>query len=147
MHAIPYKIETDAWGHLHMSPTQTKRSRMARRITRLLEDKLGGEALTELAIITPEGVKVPDVAWCSDTFLTKHWSDAVLLRAPEICIEVVSPSNSEPELPQKTAVYLDGGAVEVWLVSEGGAVEIHTPAAAREGSTFGFDPASVLSAG
>jgi Uma2 family endonuclease len=141
LQAIAYKIETD------MSPTQTKHSRMVRRITRLLEDKLGSEALTELAIITPEGVKVPDVAWCSETFLTQHWSDAVLLKAPEVCVEVVSPSNSEAELRQKTALYLDGGAVEVWLVSEDGAVEIYTPAGAREGSTFGFDPASALSAG
>jgi hypothetical protein len=70
LRAIPYQIETDAWGHLYMSPTQTKHSRMVRRIARLLEDKLGGEALTELAVITPEGVKVPDVARCSDTFLT-----------------------------------------------------------------------------
>ena len=65
---IAYKIETDAWGGVHRSPTQTQHSRMVRRVARLLEDKLGGEALTELAIVTDDGVKVPDVAWCSEAF-------------------------------------------------------------------------------
>ncbi len=147
LQAIPYKIETDAWGQLHMNPTQTKHSRMVRRIARLLEDKLGSEALTELAILTADGVKVPDVAWCSEAFLAQYWSDTVLLKAPEICVEVVSPSNSEAALRQKTGLYLKGGAVEVWLVSEDGAVEIHTQAGLRENSIFGFDPANVLSAG
>jgi Uma2 family endonuclease len=145
LQAIPYKIETDAWGQLHMNPTQTRHSRMVRRIARLLEDKLGSEALTELAILTPEGIKVPDVAWCSEAFLAHYWSDTVLLKAPEICVEVVSPSNSEAVLRQKTGMYLDGGAVEVWLVLEGGTVDIHTKAGLRDNSSFGFDPASALS--
>lgn len=142
---IAYKIETDAWGGVHMSPTQTKHSRMVRRVARLLEEKLGGEALTELAIITQDGVKVPDVAWCSEAFLAQHWSDVVLLKAPAICIEVVSPSNSEMELRSKTEHYLSLGAIEVWLVSEDGAVEVHTTAGVGDDSTFGFNPADELS--
>ena len=141
---IPYKIETDAWGGVHMSPAQTNHSRMVRRVARLLEDKLGSEALTELAIVTEDGVKVPDVAWCSDSFLKQHWSDVALLRAPEICVEVVSPSNSEAELRAKTQNYLAVGALEVWLVSVDGAVEIHTANGPRDDSSFGFAPAAVL---
>jgi hypothetical protein len=72
---IAYQIETDAWGTVQMSPTRTKHSRMVRRVARLLEEKLGGEALTELAIVTEDGVKVPDVAWCSEAFLAQHWSE------------------------------------------------------------------------
>ena len=47
-----------------------------------------------------------------------------LPRAPELCIEVLSPSNSEPEMQQKTAAYLAAGAIEVWLVKEDGTVEM-----------------------
>ena len=112
---IAYKIETDAWGGVHMSPTQTQHSRRVRRVARLLEEKLGGEALTELAIVTEDGVKVPDVAWCSEAFLAQHWSDVALLKAPEICVEVVSPSNSKSELRNKTAQYLSLGAREAGL--------------------------------
>ena len=141
---IAYKIETDAWGGVHMSPTQTKHSRMVRRVARLLEDKLGGEALTELAIVTEDGVKVPDVAWCSEAFLAQHWSDVALQKAPEICVEVVSPSNSEAELHNKTAQYLSLGATEMWLVAEDGVVEIHNQAGPRDDSVFGFNPAAEL---
>ena len=118
---------------------------MVRRVARLLEEKLGGEALTELAIITADGVKVPDVAWCSEAFLAQHWSNVALLKAPEVCIEVVSPSNSEAELRSKTEHYLGLGAIEVWLVSEGGAVEVYTATGVQDNSTFGFDPAAELS--
>jgi Uma2 family endonuclease len=45
-------------------------------------------------------------------------------RAPGLCIEVLSPTNSEPEMQQKTAAYLAAGATEVWLIGEDGAVEV-----------------------
>jgi Uma2 family endonuclease len=112
----------------------------------MLKQKLGGEAMPELAIVTSDGVKVPDVAWCSESFLAQYWSDVVLRKAPEICVEVVSPSNAEAELRAKTALYLSQGAIEVWLVSDDGAVEVHTKAGPREDSTFGFNPAVELSA-
>jgi Uma2 family endonuclease len=143
---IAYKIETDAWGAVRMSPAQTKHSRMVGRITHMLKQKLGGEAMPELAIVTSDGVKVPDVAWCSESFLAQYWSDVVLRKAPEICVEVVSPSNAEAELRAKTALYLSQGAIEVWLVSDDGAVEVHTKAGLRGDSTFGFNPAVELSA-
>ena len=143
---IAYKIETDAWGTLRMSPTKTRHARMVGRIARLLQAKLGGEAMPELAIMTSDGIKVPDVGWCSDTFLARDWLDVVLHKAPEICVEVVSPSNSEAELRAKTALYLQAGAIEVWLVAEDGAVEVHTQSGARDDSTFAFNPALELSA-
>lgn len=143
---IAYKFETDAWGTLRMSPTRTRHARTVGRLTRLLQAKLSGEAMPELAVLTSDGIKVPDVAWCSDAFLAHDWHDVVLHKAPEICVEVVSPSNSELELRAKTALYLGTGAIEVWLVAEDGVIEIHTSAGVREDSTFGFNPALELSA-
>ncbi len=143
---IAYKIETDAWGAMRMSPSQTRHARMVGRIVRLLQAKLGGEAMPELAIMTTDGIKVPDVGWCSEIFLAHDWLDVVLRKAPEICVEVVSPSNSEAELRAKTALYLNTGAIEVWLIAENGAVEVYTQGGARDDSTFGFNPALELSA-
>lgn len=37
-------------------------------------------------------------------------------RAPQICIEVVSPSNSVKELEEKKSAYLAAGAEEVWII-------------------------------
>jgi hypothetical protein len=36
------------------------------------------------------------------------------LEAPEICIEVLSPSNSQLEMVEKRALYFEAGAAEVW---------------------------------
>jgi hypothetical protein len=36
--------------------------------------------------------------------------------APELCIEVVSPSNSVKELQEKLTAYLAAGAEEVWIL-------------------------------
>jgi hypothetical protein len=41
-------------------------------------------------------------------------------RAPEVCVEVRSPRNSEAELREKAALYFDAGAVEVWVCGESG---------------------------
>ena len=86
----------------------------------------------------------PDVAWCSEAFLAQHWSDVALQKAPEICVEVVSPSNSEAELRNKTVQYLSLGAQEVWLVAEEGVVEIHSQSGTRDDSAFGFNPMAEL---
>ena len=49
-----------------------------------------------------------------------------LPNAPEICIEVLSPSNTSAEMAGKIEAYLEAGAREVWLVQETGELEIHT---------------------
>ncbi|MBV9189663.1 MAG: Uma2 family endonuclease, partial [Betaproteobacteria bacterium] len=43
-------------------------------------------------------------------------------RAPEICAEIISPSNTRAEIEEKKAAYLAAGAREVWLVSEDGTI-------------------------
>jgi Uma2 family endonuclease len=37
----------------------------------------------------------------------------LLTRAPEICIEILSPSNSAAEIAEKRVLYFDAGAAEV----------------------------------
>jgi hypothetical protein len=44
-------------------------------------------------------------------------------RAPEICVEVLSPSNTEAEVREKTALYFDAGAREVWHCTSSGAMK------------------------
>jgi Uma2 family endonuclease len=45
-----------------------------------------------------------------------HGAESPLMVAPEICIEVVSPSNSVKELQEKREAYLASGAEEVWII-------------------------------
>ena len=52
----------------------------------------------------------------------------VLERAPEICVEVLSPSNSVEEMAEKRLLYLEAGAQEVWLCGLDGKITFYTPA-------------------
>jgi Uma2 family endonuclease len=56
---------------------------------------------------------------------------ACFTQAPEICVEVLSPANSDAEIQEKTALYFDAGAREVWLCDLGG----HMKFSARDQST------------
>jgi Uma2 family endonuclease len=41
-------------------------------------------------------------------------------RAPEICVEVLSPDNTAPQMREKAELYFDAGAKEVWHCSRTG---------------------------
>jgi Uma2 family endonuclease len=52
-------------------------------------------------------------------------------RAPEICVEVLSPGNTEAEIQEKMALYFDAGAREVWLCERSGAMSFFSPGTTR----------------
>lgn len=119
---LPYKIELNQYGKIEMSPTSFTHSYLQAKLARLLGNQLGGEVFTELAIITSKGIKVPDVAWGSEIYYQQHKHDIAASSAPEICVEIISPSNSKREMKAKIAIYLKAGAIEIWLVNENGQV-------------------------
>ena len=120
---LPYKIELNEYGHNEMSPASFTHSRFQAKLAKLLGIRLGGEVFTELAIITDKGVKVPNIAWGSDEYFQTHKNDIVATSAPEICIEIISPSNSMKEMRTKIKLYLKSGAKEVWLVNDQGSIQ------------------------
>ncbi len=117
---LPYKIELNKQGNIEMSPASLIHSLLQGEIATLLRTQLGGRVFTELAIQTSNGVRVPDVAWGSDQFVEQHIKEICASSAPEICVEVISPSNSQREMDKKIALFLKSGAIEVWLVDEEG---------------------------
>lgn len=132
---LPYKIETNVRGQLVMSPTYQYHGRFAHLIARLLEDELpGGVAYTESAIRTSQGVKVADAVWCTaDRWeQIKDTYDAPV--APQICVEVLSPTNTEEEMAEKRALYVEAGAEEVWLCDAEGSISFFDPDGPRESS-------------
>lgn len=112
---VPGKIELDVWGRMLMSPASNYHGVLQARLVTGLT-KLGGQALVEASVVTSAGVLVADVAWASADFMRTHGSETPFTRAPELCIEVASPSNSRKELREKTEAYLACGAAEVWIV-------------------------------
>jgi Uma2 family endonuclease len=134
---LPYKIELNAWGKIEMSPASNRHARLQGEIAFELRRQLGGGgALVECPVLTDIGVRVPDVAWMSNEFLRTHGEATPYPRAPEICVEVVSASNTEAELQEKTRAYLAAGANEVWLVFESGAVEYFDSTGRKSASQY-----------
>jgi len=127
---LPYKIELNEYGKIVMTPASNKHGSIQSRISRELWAALkAGEVITECSVATSKGVKVADVAWCSPAFIDRHGLETPFSEAPELCVEIVSPSNSEQEMVEKRQLYFERGAIEVWIVSEEG----HTRVFGAEG--------------
>ncbi len=111
----PFKIELNEYGQFLMSPTTNQHGQYQARIIGLLSRELaGGTLISECSVDTSKGTKVADVAWASDDFVARHGNRTPFPEAPEICVEVSSPSDSKRELAMKTRLYLAQGAREVW---------------------------------
>ena len=121
-----------------MSPTSNKHGRLKVYFGGLLERQLKGIALINCSIQTIEGVKVADVAWCSKAFIKQHGYETPYTQAPELCIEIVSPSNSKEEMLNKVSWYLQAGAKEVWVVWESDIIEYYDVSGQLEQSAFGL---------
>lgn len=135
---LPFKIELNRYGKIEMTPASNKHGRLQSRISGLLERKLKkGEVLIECSVQTTDGVKVADVAWCSKAFIKQYAYQTPYIYAPEICVEIVSPSNSKEEMTNKVQLYLQAGAMEVWIVWENGIVDYYGKTGKLEQSAYG----------
>ena len=121
---LPYNVETNRRGQIVLSPHTNRHSFAQEKVADLLEEHApDGFTPPEFAIATPEGVKSPDIVWMSPARRRdmEKTGDPTTL-APEICVEVLSFSNTEEELRQKRELYFAAGATEVWTVGEDGQV-------------------------
>jgi Uma2 family endonuclease len=138
LHDLPYKIELNQEGKIEMSPASNRHGMIQGRLAQALRNALPeGEVITECSILTDLGVRVPDVAWASREFLEVHQDNTPYTLAPEICIEIVSPSNTKQEIDAKIQAYLAAGALEAWAVSIAGEARIVGKEGEREKNAFG----------
>ena len=137
---LPSKVELDAWGRMVMSPPASYYHGVFQMKLGAILAPLGGQPSVETPIVTAAGVVVADAAWASAEFVARHGDESPLSAAPEICIEVVSPSNSVKEIREKVDAYLGAGAAEVWVVSpKSRRVEIHGARGELSRSRYGVD--------
>jgi Uma2 family endonuclease len=95
----------------------------------LLHDLMSeGEVLVECPISTADGVRAADVAWASADCMKELGNRSCFPRSPEICVEVLSPSNTDAEIQCKMALYFDAGAKEVWICELSGAIKFFVAA-------------------
>lgn len=123
---LPFKIELNKWGKILMSPASNNHGNLQYEVAKKLDNgKRSGKLIIECSIKTPEGVKVANVAWASSEFIEKYGFTTPYNVAPEICVEVISPSNSSMEMEEKIKLYLNQGAKEVWLCDQKGEISYY----------------------
>ena len=131
------KIETDREGNAIMSPSPGKdhgdrQAEIVHQIKLLLPK---GGVLAECGVSTQEGNKTPDISWISIHHPQFRESDVTVLNpAPEICVEVLSPSNSVEEIELKKRLYFEEMAKEVWICGLEGQMKFFSAAGELEGS-------------
>ncbi len=113
---LPYKIELNEQGKIVMSPATNMHGILQMMIGSLLMQLLkSGSSISECSIQPRKNVKVADVAWMSSEFYKEYKRFTPFPVAPEICVEITSPSNTQDEMLEKLDLYLEQGAREVWF--------------------------------
>lgn len=126
---IEGKIETDRHGRIIMSPLPSAahggyQFKIGLLLVQLMPK---GRTSTECPISTADGVKGADVAWASVECLRHLGNRTCYPKAPEICVEVLSPQNTKAEIDEKMTLYFDAGAREVWVCSRHGEMTFYAP--------------------
>jgi Uma2 family endonuclease len=99
-------------------------TRTSRRVDEYVERHGGGEVLTgDVGFVLglphdPERVRAPDVAFVTTAHLPRGQVPERFIRgAPDLAVEVLSPSDDPEEVQQKVRDYLEAGTRLVWVLA------------------------------
>lgn len=99
---LPFKVELNEWGNIVRSPASNRHGYIQTQLVlELNQQKHSGTVFTECSVETSKGVKVADVVWGSSVFFSENGLDTSYQVAPEVCIEIRSPSNTRNEMQEK----------------------------------------------
>ena len=123
------KIETNARNEILMSPPPNPRHQdYGCTILLLLRDLMkGGRPGYKTGVQTSDGTRVPDIFWISRERRAQLQDSPSLPFSPELCVEILSPSNSKREIEEKKVLYFEGGALEVWICDQRGKMSFFGP--------------------
>jgi|SRR5580700_5064476 Uma2 family endonuclease len=105
-----------------LPPAKSRHNLVAKRAFKLLlaiEDRADGQALMEAGYKLgndPSTWIQPDVSFLKNERVRATIGDGYFLGAPELAIEVVSPSESARDLHRKVSLMLKAGSLAVWLI-------------------------------
>ena len=120
-------------------------TRIATALERFAQTRDVGEAVTETGFListNPDTVRAPDVAFISANRLPDENADIGYLSiAPDLVVEVISPSDRPGYVREKVRAWLDAGAKLVWTAYPATkSVTAHLP----DGRTIEFTPGQIL---
>ncbi len=78
-----------------------------------------GKVFTEAGFLiaeNPDSVRAPDVSFISAGRVASGRLPAYFRGAPDIAVEIVSPSSSEPEAAARALMWLEAGSAAVWML-------------------------------
>jgi Uma2 family endonuclease len=108
------------------------------QMLRDLLDQAAGRACTEFGFrpVPEHEYRIADVGYCS----TERWNAAdpkgYFAGAPDLAVEILSPSNSKKEMLDKRKLCLENGSLEFWVVDiEHRQIEVST----QDGRTITFE--------
>lgn len=124
---LPFKIELNQYDNITMTPASNRHGIIQIKIGYLLVEKTQcGQVISECSVSTSKGVKVADLAWGAEEFMERNKDETPYKEAPDICVEIKSPSNSDDEMHEKIDLYLAKGAKEVWISDESGTITFYS---------------------
>jgi len=72
--------------------------------------------------------RLPDVGYMSPDSVARQRLDEYMIGAPDLAVEVVSPSNTPDDLRQRVGAYLRAGSRLVWLIyPDSKAADVYRP--------------------
>ncbi len=123
---LPFKIELNERGQIIMNAVKLNHSAYQIEIALLMKSvRQDGKILAECAVWTPKGTKSADIAWFSSERWKKVKGKVEADVAPEVCVEVLSISNTDNEMKEKRKLYFEQGAKEVWICDEYGKMSFY----------------------
>jgi Uma2 family endonuclease len=76
--------------------------------------------------------RIPDVGYITAERAQKQDEDSYLQGAPDLAVEVQSPSNSDQDMQQRAGEYLAAGARLVWIVNaDRRTIDVYRPGGSR----------------
>jgi len=135
----PNCYELNEFGEWIVTPRPThEHQEVAAEIVIQLVRQLGPRAVTEVSVYTDRGIRAPDVVWMPATRWLEAKGQNPLAFVPDVCVEVLSPSNTRREILMKVGAYLRGGAREAIVVGLNGEVEFFGLGGKLEASALGI---------
>ncbi len=124
---------------IEVAGSKYRQTRLAMWIGHLItafdeEHNLGG------AVTGPDGAvelddyntRIPDVGYITAGRAREQDEDSYIQGAPDLAVEVVSESNSAPEMQQCAGEYLRAGALLVWIVDPAKrTIDVYQPGGTR----------------
>jgi Uma2 family endonuclease len=102
-------------GELHGALTV----RLGRYLDEFVQTRGLGRVVAHVGVVTeraPDTVRGPDLAFMAHRRMNRYPTTGALRTVPDLCVEILSPSNRAGETRQKVFEYLDAGARLVWVI-------------------------------